>query len=123
MGESSIAASSIQLPYGYGDVQLSTLKVVNSAILNKSFTKLVDNDSSIFPIADYAPRMWENLWYNDDTIAGYAKGDAMWKGVMTFKSFLSDYAQAIQDYAAGNLKTNSYFKYPAVSCMSEVQRY
>lgn len=80
----------------------------------------MSNDIAIFPVNEYIPNIWENLWYNDSSIAGYSKGDVVWKGVMLFKDFLSSYASSIQQYANNNPKLNSYFKFSPSDYMHEV---
>lgn len=97
--------------YQYDDIALSIVKDLNTRILNLSFLKLAKNDASILPVNDYIPKIWENKWFNDNAIAGYSKGDVVWKYTMTSSEFLSNYNQLIYDYANDNLLLCGYFKY------------
>jgi hypothetical protein len=77
-----------------------------------SFSKLAENDTSIVPVNEYTPKIWENKWFNDDTIPGYSKGDSVWKYIMTSSDFLSEYHELIYKYASENELLNGYFRYP-----------
>lgn len=95
----------------YDDIALSIINDLNTRILNLSFSKLAENDASILPVNDYIPKIWENKWFNDNTIAGYSKGDVVWKYTMTSADFLVNYNQLIYDYASNNSLLCGYFKY------------
>ena len=77
------------------EISLSAIKNLNSKILNKSFTKLIENDIEIFPVNNYMPKIWENMWFNNNAMAGYSKGDVVWKGAYSFKAFLKSYSTSI----------------------------
>lgn len=109
--------------YQYNDIMLSVVRELNTKILNQSFTRLVDNDQSILPVNDYIPQIWENKWYNDDTIAGYSKGDGVWKYTITSADFIDTYSNLIHKYAEENPMTNGYLRYSADKYNDEIDRY
>lgn len=99
----------------FSEIGLSVVKNLNTRTLNISLTKLAENDSAILPANNYIPKIWENRWYNDDTVAGYQMGDIVWKWTMNENAFIKNYAGLIQKYAAEDAKLCSYFKYDASS--------
>ena len=107
----------------FSEIGLSVVKNLNTRILNISLQKLAENDTAILPPNDYIPKIWENRWYNDDTIAGYSKGDLVWKWTMDNDSFISNFAGLIQDYAAKNQRLSAYFKHPSSSWSTEKAKY
>ena len=96
--------------HGFDDIGLSVVKNLNSRILNISLSSLAENDTAILPPNDYIPKMWECKWYNNETIAGYQKGDIVWKWTMTSSEFLQNYSELIKKYAADNARLCGYFK-------------
>lgn len=113
------------MQYQYDDIALSIVNDLNTRLLNMSFSKLVENDQSILPINEYIPTIWENKWFNDNTIAGYSIGDAVWKYTMTSAEFLSIYHELIYDYSINNPLLNGYFRYAPSAYLEEeeVKRY
>ena len=107
----------------FSEIGLSVVKNLNTRILNISLQKLAENDTAILPPNDYIPKIWENRWYNDDTIAGYSKGDLVWKWTMDNDSFISNFAGLIQDYANNNQRLSAYFKQPPSSWSTEKAKY
>jgi hypothetical protein len=94
----------------YNDIALSIVSDLNTRLLNMSFSKLAENDTSIIPVNEYTPNIWENKWFNDDTVPGYSKGDSVWKYIMTSSDFLSAYHELIYKYASENELLNGYFR-------------
>ena len=107
----------------FSEIGLSVVKNLNTRILNISLQKLAENDTAILPPNDYIPKIWENRWYNDDTIAGYSKGDLVWKWTMDNDSFISNFAGLIQDYANNNQRLSAYFKQPPSGWSTEKAKY
>ena len=107
----------------FSEIGLSVVKNLNTRILNISLQKLAENDTAILPPNDYIPKIWENRWYNDDTIAGYSKGDLVWKWTMDNDSFIANFAGLIQDYASKNQRLSAYFKQPPSSWSTEKAKY
>lgn len=107
----------------FSEIGLSVVKNLNTRILNISFQKLAENDTAILPPNDYIPKIWENHWYNDDTIAGYSKGDLVWKWTTDNDSFISNYAGLIQAYADNNQRLSAYFKQPPSNWSTEKAKY
>lgn len=93
----------------YDDICLSVVKSVNSQTINESLSYLAQNDNMLIPPTDYMPQIWERKWYNNDSIAGYQKGDVVWKWTMTEDQFLSTHIQLIRMYASQNDRLRSYF--------------
>ena len=107
----------------FSEIGLSVVKNLNTRILNISLQKLAENDTAILPPNDYIPKIWENRWYNDDTIAGYSKGDLVWKWTMDNDSFIANFAGLIQDYASKNQRLSAYFKQLPSSWSTEKAKY
>lgn len=110
----------------YSDIALDVVKSMNSKILNSSFKKLVDNDSSIVPIQNYIPNIWENRWFNDEVIPGYDKGYCVWRNTYTdITSFLNDYGDQVYAYAQNNARLKSYIvsSWIDISCNSDLTDY
>ena len=107
----------------FSEIGLSVVKNLNTRILNISLQKLAENDTAILPPNDYIPKIWENRWYNDDTIAGYSKGDLVWKWTMDNDSFIANFAGLIQDYANNNQRLSAYFKQPPSGWSTEKAKY
>ena len=107
----------------FSEIGLSVVKNLNTRILNISLQKLAENDTAILPPNDYIPKIWENRWYNDETIAGYSKGDLVWKWTMDSDSFIENFAGLIQDYANNNQRLSSYFQQSASDWSLEKDKY
>ena len=93
----------------YDEIALSVVKNLNSRKLNMSLGMLAENDVAILPPNDYVPKIWENKWYNDESLGGYSKGDIVWKWTMDESAFIINYASLIQKYASNNARLCSYF--------------
>lgn len=63
---------------------------------------------AILPPNDYIPKIWENKWFNDNTIGGYSKGDIVWKWALTEQQFLDNYGPLVKKYADANERTKFY---------------
>jgi hypothetical protein len=111
------------MQYQYNDIALSTVGDLNSRLLNMSFSKLIENDQSIIPINNYIPGIWENKWFNDNTIAGYSIGDIVWKYSMTSAEFLNAYHEHIYNYAVNNSMLNGYFRHNPSNYSNEIDKY
>lgn len=102
----------------YDEVKLNVVRSLNSQILNKSFTKLYENDSELIPEYDYTPNIWENKWYNDNIIPGYSKGYCVWKYVYNdICAFLDSYGDIVYNYAQNNELLKDYL----ISSWAEVK--
>lgn len=95
--------------HGFDEICLSVVKNLTSNKLNMSLSGLIDNDQAILAPNDYMPKIWECSWYNDDTLAGYQKGDVVWKWIMTSTEFLDNYWSLVSAYASQNSRLSSYF--------------
>jgi hypothetical protein len=86
--------------YQHDDILLSVVQSLNTDILNNSFSKLLDNDNLNFPQYNYVPHVWENKWFNDETIPGYSLGYCVWKNVYSdIYDFLETYGDIVYSYA------------------------
>lgn len=94
--------------HSYDDISLSIVNDLNTKILNQSFVKLVDNDQQILPEHNYIPQIWENKWFNDNSIGGYFRGDAVWRNIVSLDKFVESYYKLIHKYAKENRILNGY---------------
>lgn len=86
--------------YQHDDILLSVVQSLNTDILNNSFSKLLANDNLNFPQYNYVPHVWENKWFNDETIPGYSRGYCVWKNVYSgIYDFLETYGDVVYSYA------------------------
>lgn len=95
----------------YNDIALAAVNELNTRILNRSFTKLQENDEQLFPINNYFPNIWENKWFNGP-VAGYDAGYVVWKYTMTSSDFLNQFGNLVYNYAQGNEKLRNYLTQP-----------
>lgn len=99
--------------YQHDDILLSVVQQLNTDILNNSFSKLLANDNLNYPQYNYIPHVWENKWFNDETIPGYSKGYCVWKNVYnTIQSFLDTYGDVVYSYAQQNDVLQNYLTKP-----------
>lgn len=94
--------------HDFSEIGLSVVKNLNTRTLNISLSKLAENDQAILPPNDYIPKVWENKWYNDDTVGGYSKGDVVWKWSLTEQQFLDNYGPLVKAYASQNERLQYY---------------
>ena len=93
----------------YDTICLSVVSEVTSKNANVPLTYLVQNDNMLIPPTDYMPQIWERKWFNNDSIAGYQKGDVVWKWTMDENDFFFFFLQLIRSYASYNIRLCSYF--------------
>lgn len=94
--------------HDFSEIGLSVVKNLNTRTLNISLSKLAENDTAILPPNDYIPKIWENKWFNDNTIGGYSRGDIVWKWALTEQQFLDNYGPLVKKYADANERTKFY---------------
>ena len=91
----------MSIPYpSESDVTLGSK--VSTVLLNKIFQRLVANDNSILPDSYGIPYVWEAKWFNDPTVEGYKKGDAVWVNTETVDDFVSKNKSSIFNYLVNN---------------------
>ena len=108
--------------HGYDEICLSVVKNLTSRSLNTPLSLLVENDNEMLAPNDYVPSIWECKWFNDSTIAGYLKGDVVWKWTATEDQFLCSYMQLVQKYAAENPRLNGYLTLSISPFDNEIER-
>lgn len=100
--------------HGYDEICLSVVKSLTSRALNTPLSLLIANDNEMLAPNDYVPSIWECRWFNDSTVAGYLKGDVVWKWTVTEDEFLCSYAPLVYKYATENPRLNGYLT-PGIS--------
>lgn len=89
--------------YLYDDVAFGVVKNLDTSRINQSFRRLYQNDREIFPAHDFMPKIWENRWFNNETIVGYPAGYCVWKNVYDeVSAFLEVYGELVYNYAQQN---------------------
>ena len=86
--------------YNYNDVAFDVVKNLDTNKINESFRRLYQNDKEIFPSHDFTPKVWENRWFNNETIIGYPVGYCVWRNVYNeVSSFLEMYGELVYNYS------------------------
>src|SRR5574344_676909 len=93
----------ITLPYKeLSDIFLLAEENITDANLNKILGKFIANDSVLSCTSDDFPGLWECRWYNNSSIKGYSRGDAVWLNTEDMTSFIMNNSDKIYDYASKN---------------------
>lgn len=86
----------------YEDLCLKAGSKITLNALNDAFRKLVENDNSLIPENSIVPKIWECKWFNDSSIEGYSKGEAVWVNTEPLDEFTSAHYQTILNYLLEN---------------------
>lgn len=70
--------------------------------LNITLRKLIQNDMMFIDGKLVSPQLWECKWLNDDSIAGYQKGYAVWMNTNSYDSVFSSNRERIIEYVQNN---------------------
>lgn len=90
----------------YEDICLKVGSKITLNSLNAALKKLIENDNSLIPENSIVPKIWECKWFNDKTMPGYSKGDAVWINTEPLDSFTAARYQNILNY----LLQNSFYR-------------
>lgn len=97
----------MQLKYtNLDDVVIHNTQSLNINNVNNAILHLLENDLNLANPDGFSPTIWECKWYNDDNVAGYRNGDAVWINTENPYNFIEFYAEKIYNYA----KSNPYLK-------------
>ena len=90
----------MDLEYKFADLSLLSSDDLNAdGKLKNIFRYLLENDLKIRNEFVNVIGLWECLWYNDDSIPGYSKGDFFWLNTQNVNEFLANYSTKIKNYA------------------------
>lgn len=86
----------------YTDLDQLRISEIKTESLNQTFSKMVRNDMALLPNTGVSPGVWERKWYNDDSVAGYSEGDAVWLNTEDIDEFVKNKESDIYAYAEQN---------------------
>lgn len=82
--------------------------IVNDGELNdfttydRIFRNLINNDKYIYGSFGEIPGVWFCRWFNDDSIAGYDRGDFFWLNTQDVSKWMRDNSETIMEYINRN---------------------
>lgn len=95
---------SLEHPY-FEDVRNG---VVSLDQMNRSARMLVENDLRLVDAMHDVPAVWECRWYNDDAVAGYGRGDAVWVNTEDPVQFVKGRMDEIRSYVVNSSYCGRY---------------